>query len=228
MLASSVQRYAGLKPLTPLRTGLRRGVKPVAPLLPRNARFCGIVDEQRSCRFHVCSRRSEQRRCWFHLGAKKFALRRCVIVKARKSSPCALKTPQIWCFCACWANFFALAGAPAGCTVLPVPSTPPVVGVLHDTKPSHSVSPACWTLMSCNSPHRVVVRSELEVVRRSKCGPPRRKVPNMGCCGRRGLRCGHIGACHSTQVGPRRHWVGTHSTWWACPRAWERALHRPT
>ena len=29
--------------------------------------------------------------------------------------------------------------SPAGCTVLPVPSTPPVVGLLHDTKPSHSV-----------------------------------------------------------------------------------------
>ena len=43
----------------------------------------------------------------FHLGAKKFALRHCVIAKARKSSPCALKTPQIWRFCACWASFFA-------------------------------------------------------------------------------------------------------------------------
>ena len=39
--------------------------------------------------------------------AKKFALRCCVIVKARKSSPSALKTPQNWRFLACWANFFA-------------------------------------------------------------------------------------------------------------------------
>ena len=39
----------------------------------------------------------------------------------------------------CWANFFALAGAPVGCAVLLAPSTPPVVGVLRDTKPSHSV-----------------------------------------------------------------------------------------
>ena len=45
--------------------------------------------------------------CMFHLGAKKFALRHCVIAKARKSSPCALKTPQIWRFCACWESFFA-------------------------------------------------------------------------------------------------------------------------
>ena len=41
------------------------------------------------------------------MGAKKFAPRRCAIAKARKSSPCALKTPQIWHFCACWASFFA-------------------------------------------------------------------------------------------------------------------------
>ena len=79
----------------------------------------------------------------------------------------------------------------------PAPSTTVVMGGLHDTKPSCGVSPACRTLMSCNSPNRVAVRSELEVVRRSKCGPSRRIVPNMGCCGRRGPRCGYIGACHS-------------------------------
>ena len=50
---------------------------------------------------------SEQRRWRFHLGMKKFALRRCAIAKARNSSPCALKTPQIWRFCACSASFFA-------------------------------------------------------------------------------------------------------------------------
>ena len=32
------------------------------------------------------------------------------------------------------------------------PSILAVVGVLHDTRQSHSVSPACRTLMSCNSP----------------------------------------------------------------------------
>jgi len=41
------------------------------------------------------------------LSAKKFALRRCVIVKARKSSPCALKTPQNRRLMARWASFFA-------------------------------------------------------------------------------------------------------------------------
>ena len=39
--------------------------------------------------------------------AKKFALRCCAIVKARKSSPCALTMAQNWRFQACWASFFA-------------------------------------------------------------------------------------------------------------------------
>ena len=39
--------------------------------------------------------------------AKKFALRCCLIVKARKISPSALKTPQHRRFYACWASFFA-------------------------------------------------------------------------------------------------------------------------
>ena len=39
--------------------------------------------------------------------AKKFALRCCLIVKARNSSPCTLKTPQNRRFYACWANYFA-------------------------------------------------------------------------------------------------------------------------
>ena len=51
----------------------------------------------------------------FHVGAKKFALLRCVIEKARKSSPSALKTPQIRRFCACWASFFAERPLEAPC-----------------------------------------------------------------------------------------------------------------
>ena len=39
--------------------------------------------------------------------AKKLALRRCVIVKARKSSPCALTMAQNRRFLACWESFFA-------------------------------------------------------------------------------------------------------------------------
>ena len=45
--------------------------------------------------------------CCLALCAKKFALRCCVIVQARKSSPCALTTPQNQRFYACWASFFA-------------------------------------------------------------------------------------------------------------------------
>ena len=41
------------------------------------------------------------------LCAKKFAPRGLMWVRARKSSPSALKTPQFWCFWACWASFFA-------------------------------------------------------------------------------------------------------------------------
>jgi len=37
LLAYSVQRFAGLKPLTPLRPGLCGEVKPLLPLLARNA-----------------------------------------------------------------------------------------------------------------------------------------------------------------------------------------------
>lgn len=88
-----VHRFIAMKPLTPLWHGLRAWVKPPSPLLARNLCFCGIVGEQRRWRFH--------------LGAREFAPRPCVIAKARKSSPRALKTPQIRRFCACWANFFA-------------------------------------------------------------------------------------------------------------------------
>ena len=89
-----MQRYAGLKPLTPLLPGFRGGVKPLLPLLARNARFCDIVGEQRCCRFHVCSRRSEQRCRWFHLGAKKLALRGCGYrIGAKKFAQRAENTP---------------------------------------------------------------------------------------------------------------------------------------
>ena len=99
------------------------------------------------------------------LCTKKFALRLCFSTQARKSSPCELKTPHIRRFCACGASFFAEGPveepcwasfvAPTGIApglVGSAPSLPAMVGVLRYTKPSHSVSPACRTLMSCNSP----------------------------------------------------------------------------
>ena len=48
-----VQRVAGLKPLSPVRPGLRAWVKPPSPLLTRNVCFCGIVGEQRCRWFHA-------------------------------------------------------------------------------------------------------------------------------------------------------------------------------
>ena len=42
-------------------------------------------------------------------------------------------------------------------------------------------------------PRLVVVRSRFVVVWCSKCRPPRRNTPKMGCCGRGGLRFGHNG-----------------------------------
>ena len=56
-----------------------------------------------------------------------------------------------WCRCCPWAPRPSLAG-------LLVHSTPPSMGVLHYTKPSYGVSPACRALVSCNSP-RVVARA---------------------------------------------------------------------
>lgn len=92
-----------------------------------------------------------------------------------------------------WASIFAHTGTAAWYQRDVVPYMQERVGLLCNMSP-----PApCRSLTSCNSPNRVAVRSELEVVRRLQCGPPRRKVPNMGCCGRCGPRCGHIGACHS-------------------------------
>ena len=99
-------------------------------------------------------------------GAKEFALRRCFSAEARKSSPCKPKMGEKRCFQArwasffaempvegpCWANFFAPVGAPARCAVLEAPSTPEVVAVLHYTKPSYSVSPACRTPCSAIPP----------------------------------------------------------------------------
>ena len=41
-------------------------------------------------------------------------------------------------------------------------------------------------------PHRVAVRSRLEVVRHPKCRPARRKVLKTGRCGRGGLRLEHV------------------------------------
>ena len=105
------------------------------------------------------------------LCAKKFALRRCFSAKARKTSPCVLKTPQIRCFCPrwasffadeplvrvcwasffadeplqapCWASFFAATDIAPGLVGDAAPSPPEVVGGLHYTKPLRTGFPSC-------------------------------------------------------------------------------------
>ena len=44
------------------------------------------------------------------------------------------------------------------------------------------------------------VRSRFKVAWRTKCRPPRRQTPTMGCCGRGGLRCGHTDAWPRVEV----------------------------
>ena len=83
-----------------------------------------------------------------------------------------------------------------GLPISPVPLMSVAVGVLHYMKPSGGVSPACRSLMSCNSPRLVAVRAWLWLVWCPKCRPPRRKPLKTGCCGRGGLRFGHNGARH--------------------------------
>ena len=75
------------------------------------------------------------------------------------------------------------------------PSIPVAVGVLHYTKPSGGVSPACRSLMSCNSPRLMALRARLWLVWCPQCRPPRQTPVNTGCCRRGGPRCGHNSAC---------------------------------
>ena len=98
-LAYLVQHVAGLKPVAPLRPGLRGGVKPLAPLLAQaepqvkppsplrgeNAVIPGVVGLQRCWRFHWSTPGGVQRCCWFQS-------RHVAAPCARKSSPCAA-----WC-----------------------------------------------------------------------------------------------------------------------------------
>ena len=98
-LAYLVQHVAGLKPVAPLRPGLRGGVKlrspllaqaepqvkPPSPLRGENAVIPGVVGLQRCWRFHWSTPGGVQRCCWFQS-------RHVAAPCARKSSPCAA-----WC-----------------------------------------------------------------------------------------------------------------------------------
>ena len=117
--------------------------------------------------------------CLCVLYAKLFALLGIVWVRARKSSPRKPKTGEKTLLLGVLGEFFR--GSAAGGAVLgeflsrdPVlrpglvgGAAPPMsvaVGVLHYTKPSGGVPPACRTLMSCNSPRLAAVRPRLTAV----------------------------------------------------------------
>ena len=93
-------RWAGLKPPSPLLARACVGLKPSSPLRVRNGCFWCSFRVQRRWRFQWLLFRGEQWCCWFQS-------RHVVAPRARKSSPCALKTPQNRRLFACWASFFA-------------------------------------------------------------------------------------------------------------------------
>ena len=95
------------------------------------------------------------------------------------------------CICVLCAKLFPANRPCAGLGCSAALATPTAVGVLHYTKPSGGVSPACRSLMSCNSPQLVVVRPPLTAVSCPKCRPPRQKPVTTDCCGRGGLRFEH-------------------------------------
>ena len=96
--------------------------------------------------------------------------------------------------CCLWTRGFS--GRRSQAVVPPAPSIPAAVGVLYYTKPSGGVSPACRSLMSCNSPPRLVaLRPWCWLVWRPQCRPPRQKQVTTSCCRRGGPRCGRNSAC---------------------------------
>ena len=79
--------------------------------------------------------------------------------------------------------------------VPPALAAPVAVGVLYYTKPSGGVSPACRSLMSCNSPRLAALRPWCWLVWRPQCRPPQQKQVTTSCCRRGGPRCGRNSAC---------------------------------
>ena len=95
--------------------------------------------------------------------------------------------------CCLWTRGFS--GRRSQAVVPPAPSIPVAVGVLHYTKPSGGVSPACRSLMSCDSPRLVALRPRCWLVWCPQCRPPRQKQVTTSCCRRGGPRCGRNSAC---------------------------------
>ena len=101
------------------------------------------------------------------------------------------------------AGLLPLTGTVAGSSVPLVFSMSVVMGVLHYTKPSCGVSPACRTLVSCNSPRLVTMRSRSGALLRPNRRPPRQMTLQTGCCGRGRLRFGHNGVRRAVLVAPK-------------------------
>ena len=94
------KRPGCLKPPSPLWAPAEPRLKLPSPLRVRNGRFWCSFRVQRRCRFQGSPVGGEQWCC-------RFQRRHVVAPRARKSSPCTLKTPQNRRFYVCWASFFA-------------------------------------------------------------------------------------------------------------------------
>ena len=97
-----VHCFVAMKPVTPLRPGLRVWVKPPSPLLGENVGFSGVEGSQWCWGFHWSARGGAQWCHWFQralmVGAQRrqrFQHRYVAVGCARKSSPCVLNAPQM-------------------------------------------------------------------------------------------------------------------------------------
>ena len=128
------------------------------------------------------------------------------VVRVRKSSPCALKTPQIWRFCACWASFSrksrwrgragrVFSRQSALCRPwkqLDALQTGGGGGLRH-AKPSGGASPACRRLGWRHSPGWWRRGRASRWCGRPNCRPPRPLLPIYIVFRRGGLRFGQNG-----------------------------------
>ena len=94
--------------------------------------------------------------------------------------------------------------------VPPALAAPVAVGVLYYTKPSGGVSPACRSLMLCNSPRLVALRAWCWLVWCPQCRPPWQTPVTTNCCRRGGPRCGHNSVCRGVLLAGEHIIPSTH------------------
>lgn len=131
--------------------------------------------------------------------------------------------------CCLWTRGFSGRRGPAvgpGCLVCPWPARGPPApqpgrgssdarrtgggGVLHYTKPSGGVSPACRSLMSCNSPRLVALQAWCWLAWRPQCRPPQQTPVTTNCYRRGRPRCGHNSACRGVLLAGEHIIPSTH------------------